>query len=276
QHSELSLKTNADNLNPRNLHAAVLRKVESPTQAAACVRATRLVDPLDSWSKREEAILCGKTPEQAEILESPSQQRVSTQLWLDLAFDYVASGFWSEAKDLLSQNVSVSAQSAYPIVLYLLGYCAEKQGNHSESVAYWADAAKASPDYCFPARIEEMIVLQAALAANPLDSRAHYYLGNLFYDKKRYEEAIREWESSVNLDSSFAIPWRNLGIAYFNIRKDASKALSAYNNAFKTDPSDARLLYEADQLRKRTGMCASQRLTLLEAHRDLVSERDDL
>src|SRR5438876_10814550 len=109
QHSELSLKTNADNLNPRNLHAAVLRKVESPTQAAACARATRLVDPLDSWSKREEAILCGKTPEQAEILESPSQQRVSTQLWLDLAFDYVASGFWSEAKDLLSQNVSVSA-----------------------------------------------------------------------------------------------------------------------------------------------------------------------
>ena len=119
-------------------------------------------------------------------------------------------------------------------------------------------------------------MLQAALAANPLDSRAHYYLGNLFYDKKRYEEAIHEWESSVNLDSSFAIPWRNLGIAYFNIRKDASKALSAYNNAFKTDPSDARLLYEADQLRKRTGMCASQRLTLLEAHRDLVSERDDL
>jgi tetratricopeptide (TPR) repeat protein len=114
------------------------------------------------------------------------------------------------------------------------------------------------------------------LAENPSDARAHYYLGNLFYDKKRYEEAIREWESSVQIHSSFAIPWRNLGIAYFNVRKDAEKALAAYDSAFKANPSDARLLYEADQLRKRTGVCASQRLATLENHSDLVSQRDDL
>src|SRR5205085_4750874 len=196
QHLELSLKTNADNLNARSLRTAILRRIELLAQATACARETRALDPLDIWSRREEAILCGKQPEHAAILESPSQQRASTQLRLDLAFDYAGAGFWSEAKDLLSQNVSVSAQSGYPIVLYLLGYCAEKQGNHSEAAAHWANAAKALPDYCFPARIEEMIVLQAALGANPLDSRAHYYLGNLFYDKKRYEEAIHEWESS--------------------------------------------------------------------------------
>jgi len=162
------------------------------------------------------------------------------------------------------------------MALYLLGFCEGRVGNHSEAIATWAKAASASADYCFPARIEEMIVLQAALAENPSDARAHYYLGNLFFDKKRYEEAIREWESSVQIDSSFAIPWRNLGIAYFNVRKHADAALAAYENAFKANPLDARLLYEADQLRKRTGACASQRLATLENHPLLVSQRDDL
>jgi tetratricopeptide (TPR) repeat protein len=98
----------------------------------------------------------------------------------------------------------------------------------------------------------------------------------LFYDKKRYDEAIREWESSVTLDPYFAIPWRNLGIAYFNVHKDPDRALAAYDSAFKASPTDARLLYEFDQLYKRTGACASQRLAQLKSHRHLVSQRDDL
>jgi tetratricopeptide (TPR) repeat protein len=157
-----------------------------------------------------------------------------------------------------------------------LGYCKSRLGNDSEATATWDDAAEASPDYCFPSRIEEMIVLQAALAKNSSDARAHYYLGNLFYDKKRYDEAIAEWEASVEIDPSFAIPWRNLGIAYFNVRKDADAARGAYDHALKANPDDARLLYEADQLRKRTGAHASQRLATFESHLHLVAQRDDL
>jgi tetratricopeptide (TPR) repeat protein len=121
-----------------------------------------------------------------------------------------------------------------------------------------------------------MIVLEAALAVNPSDAHAHYYLGNLCYDKKRYDEAIHQWESTVKLEPSFAIPWRNLGIAYFNVRKDAARARTAYENAFQANPEDARLLYEFDQLRKRTGADASERLAILKNYPDLVSQRDDL
>jgi tetratricopeptide (TPR) repeat protein len=121
-----------------------------------------------------------------------------------------------------------------------------------------------------------MNVLKAALEANPADAKARYYLGNLFYDKKRYEEAISEWEESVDLDGSFSIPWRNLGMAYFNVRKDAQRALTAYEKAFALNPGDARLLYELDQLRKRMGVAAAQRLATLEQHPDLVAHRDDL
>jgi len=275
EHLELSLNTNVDNLNARNLRTSILRRLGRASEASEYVGGTHNLDLLDIWSSRELALLSGKSSEPAGE-ESPSAERVDVQLHLDLAFDYAAAGFWSEARGVLSEYFDSARRQPYPIMLYLLGYSAEKLGHHSDAVAYSADAAKASPDYCFPSRIEEMIVLQAALSQNRSDARAHYYLGNLFYDKRRYEEAIREWESSVELERSFAIPWRNLGIAYFNVRKNANKALFAYENAFQTDPTDSRLLYEFDQLRKRSGACASQRLVHLEAHRDLVSERDDL
>jgi tetratricopeptide (TPR) repeat protein len=274
QHLELSLKVNSDNLNARNLRTTILRRLGASAGSAAYARESHRIDPLDSWS-RYELEISGEPPLRSEVPESVGSDRVQTQLKLDLAFDYAAAGFWGEVRDLLKLYVSKSRQ-AHPIALYLLGYCKRRLGNDSEATATWDDAAKASPDYCFAARIEEMIVLQAALAANPSDARAHYYLGNLFYDKKRYEEAIHEWESSVQIDPSFAIPWRNLGIAYFNVRKDADAALGAYDNALKASPDDARLLYEADQLRKRTGAHASQRLATFESQLHLVAQRDDL
>ena len=275
EHLETSLKTNVDNLKARNLRTVILRSIGAALEAAASARETRSLDPLDIWSVHELAIVSGDNADWTEKQEGSSAIRTDAQLHLDLAFDYAAAGLWAEARDVLSRYATKSGQHL-PMVLYLLGFCAEKLGDAGRAAAYWADAAKASPDYCFPARIEEMIVLQAALKANPADARAHYYLGNLFYDKKRYQEAIRQWELSVKLDPSFAIPWRNLGIAYFNIHRDHNRALAAYDNAFKANPADARLLYESDQLRKRAGVCASQRLTRLKDHPGLVSQRDDL
>jgi tetratricopeptide (TPR) repeat protein len=275
EHLEQSLRTNVDNLNARNLRTSILRRLGRVSEASEYARQAHNLDRLDIWSNHELELLSGNSAERAYD-ESPSTKGVYVQLYLDLAFDYAAAGFWSEARDVLSEYLNRSQHQPYPMMLYLLGYCADKLGHHSDAMACWIDAAKASPDYCFPSRIEEMIVLQAALCQNRSDARAHYYLGNLFNDRKRYDEAVREWEASAELEPRFSIPWRNLGIAYFNVRRDASKAISAYEKAFKANPKDARLLYEADQLRKRTGACASQRLAHLEAHRDLIPERDDL
>jgi tetratricopeptide (TPR) repeat protein len=158
--------------------------------------------------------------------------------------------------------------SSYPMLLYALAHFDPK---------FDVDrAAAAPPDYCFPARIEEMLILESALAKNPRDAKAHYYFGNLLYDKHRRDEAIEHWEHSCRLDPAFSIPWRNLGIAYFNIRGDADRALECYARACQANPDDARLLYELDQLRKRAGTAAEDRLARLEQHRDLVAQRDDL
>jgi tetratricopeptide (TPR) repeat protein len=114
------------------------------------------------------------------------------------------------------------------------------------------------------------------LQRNPDDARACYYIGNWLFDRRRYEDAIAHWERSVALDPSYSVVWRNLAIAYFNVRKDAAQARSAFERAVHANPKDARLRYERDQLYKRIGVSAANRLAELETSLDLVSQRDDL
>jgi tetratricopeptide (TPR) repeat protein len=82
--------------------------------------------------------------------------------------------------------------------------------------------------------------------------------------------------AAAALEGSNPVAWRNLGIARFNVRRDPAGALAAYRRAREADPSDARLLYEHDQLLERTGAAPAERLAELEAHPGLVARRDDL
>lgn len=122
-----------------------------------------------------------------------------------------------------------------------------------------------------PSRLEEIALLESRG-----DARSLYWLGCLFYDKRRHEDAIRQWERSAKLDPTFPTVWRNLGIGYFNIRRQPGKARAAYEKAFRADPTDARVLFERDQLWKRLGELPAKRLAELERHPDLVRQRDDL
>jgi tetratricopeptide (TPR) repeat protein len=114
------------------------------------------------------------------------------------------------------------------------------------------------------------------VALQPHDARAQYYLANLLYARGRREEALELWESSAHLDGSFATVWRNLGIGYYNVRNDVPRAFEAFDKALAADGTDARILYERDQLWKRAGVPSAVRLKELEAHQSLVESRDDL
>ncbi len=118
--------------------------------------------------------------------------------------------------------------------------------------------------------------MQAAVDADPRDARARYYLGNLLYDRRRHSEAISLWEQSSRLDLSFSVVWRNLGIGYFNVLNNPELARSAFDKALHASPTDARVLYERDQLWKRIGESPERRLAELEKFPDLVRLRDDL
>ena len=84
--------------------------------------------------------------------------------------------------------------------------------------ACWPRPAAQSPDYFFPSRLHEQIVLEWALQQPGQDPVAAYGLGNYFYDLKRHEDAITVWERAVADGASFATVFRNLGIAHLECR----------------------------------------------------------
>ncbi len=198
------------------------------------------------------------------------------QTLLDVTFDLAWAGLHEDAFMLL-ESCSRQGNWNHPMLWYTLSWLAPMLRKYERAGEYLARAEAAPPLYCFPARLEEMIVLENAIACNPSGARAHYYLGNLYYDKRRYEEAIRCWRRSVELDSSYSVPWRNLGIAEFNVLRDPPAAARMYSRAFAANPDDARLAYEWDQLKKRARLAPPrERLSWLYEHFELVAQRDDL
>jgi tetratricopeptide (TPR) repeat protein len=119
-------------------------------------------------------------------------------------------------------------------------------------------------------------VLQTAVAINPADANALYYLGNYWYDKRQYADAIDCWEKSALIQQAFPTVHRNLALAYFNKEGKKDKALAAMELAFSLDESDARVLMELDQLYKALNKPLAERLVLLEKHLPLVCSREDL
>jgi tetratricopeptide (TPR) repeat protein len=275
EHLDQSLATNQDHLHARDLQSAILRRLKRTDEALAIVSDTVSGDPLDFLGRFELLLLQNQDAE--SIRQQFAQQtHKDRQVHLDLAFEYAAAGLFAEALALLSGVVSDPSSSTYPMVYYSLAHLAVQTRDQELAAKYRTLAAAASPDYCFPSRLEEMRILEETLNLVPSDAKGQYYLGNLYYDKKRYEDAISRWEKSVEVDGGFSIPWRNLGIAYFNIRHDPERALCAYESALIANPQDARLVYELDQLRKRTGFLPVERLAFLEKRADLVAQRDDL
>ena len=265
-HLERSSRNDSENLRVRNLWAMVVQRTGRRLGAKTMLVLNKASDPLD-WRSRHllgEKITC------------------DLQTHLDLAHDYARAGFYREAITLLTEatakqrDLPDQSWGAAPLVAYTLGWLHQQVGEADHALRCYQRAAALPPDYCFPSRLEQIGILEAALRANPKDSRAPYYLGNLLYDRRRHEEAIRCWERSARLAPGFSIVWRNLGLGYCNILRQPRKALRAYAKAFRAAPQDARLLFERDQLWKRLGQSPQRRLRELEKHLDLVRQRDDL
>ncbi|PIO98183.1 DUF5107 domain-containing protein [Pleomorphomonas carboxyditropha] len=257
-HVEESLRHDVENALARNLKAALLIRLGRKAEADALLAETLARDPLDARARALKGLpLDG-----------------DDQLFLDVAIEAARGGFVEDALALLETRIATVGAAASPLLHY---HAAALAGRLGKPVAPHLDAAaKALPDYCFPSRLEDIAVLEAAIAANPADGRAPCYLGNLLYDRRRHAEAIVLWEKAVAVDPSWSIPWRNLGIGSFNVEGSPEKAVAAYDKALAAAPQDARLVYERDQLWKRIGRSPAERLAELESRLDLVASRDDL
>ena len=159
---------------------------------------------------------------------------------------------------------------------YYAGYAHALAGDEAAAKAGFEKAAAASTDYVFPNKLEDILVLEKAIALNPSDSHAYYYLGNLYYDKMIYEEAIADWERAAELSPDLATVWRNLSLAYYNKQDDPVKAKMAMDRAYALNPTDPRIFLEHDQLEKKLDTPTAVRLQHYEANVSVFTQRDDL
>ena len=189
----------------------------------------------------------------------------------ELAMDYCAAGLWQQAAAIWQMAVEEGATS--PLTLY---YQAWAEGHYADASDLLKEASLRSPHFGFPNRLEAVLALEWACSQQPADAHPHFFLGNLYYDKRQYDLALKHWEKAAELCPDFPTTWRNLALIYFNKWDEQEKALACMERAYRLDETDARVLMELDQLYKRLQKDPQFRLDHLRQHPQQVAQRDDL
>ncbi|MXN90287.1 DUF5107 domain-containing protein [Flavobacterium sp. Sd200] len=270
-----SIVRNYNSHSARHAKVFILRLLNKNSKALAFVEESLSIDPFNFGCLYEKYLLL-KNTDSATAAEVLNQLKHISRGWehnfIEYALDYAHAGLYSDAIEFLS----LCPAENYTLINYYKGWFAAQAGDVDSSKEYYRKGAAASPDFIFPNRIEEVLVLQKATELNPDDANAYYYLGNFWYDKRQYSEAVECWENSAEINGSFPTVWRNLSLAYHNKLNDPAKALTALQKAFDLDTSDARVLMELDQLKKKLNHSLQERLQVLEKYKSLVLQRDDL
>jgi len=264
-----SLIRNWHNHKARGLKTAILRKLGREQEALALIEDSLKIDLFNFGCRFEQYLILNSSTVLSEMHKLMHGEIHNYEV---VALDYIAAGMYDEATILLEEGIKVC--SSTPMTYYYMGWALNLAGKESKTA--FDKATAHAPEYCFPNRVEAILALECAQKLNPTDAKAPYYLGNLWYDKRQYTEAIACWEKSVKIDDTFPTVLRNLSLVYFNKLQLEEKAVQYLEKAFSLDTSDARILMELDQLYKRLCRPHAERLAFLDKYFDLVEQRDDI
>lgn len=262
------LVKNSHNIKARGLKAIILRKAGRLQDAENWILKNLKIDPFDYLSMHELFLV---TKEESVRERLGKITRNFQETFLQIARDYGEAGCYQEAVEAMG----ICTQEK-PMLFYYTGYCLKANGSTKEALAAYQRAEECSPLCCFPNKLEDIAVLQDAIASNPKGAKASYYLGNLFYDKLQYERAVKLWEDSASLDDGYPTVLRNLALAYYNKMGKQKDAKEKLEKAFALDRTDARVFLELDQLYKKLNYKFEDRLSHYEAHQELTEARDDV
>lgn len=274
-----SLIRNYHSHTARHLKVALLRNNGNLTEALSLIEESIKIDPFN-YGCLFEAYLIHQEIDKKEIAAGMLKKllglmRNAENNFLELSLDYASAGLHEEAMNVLI-IFAAENKTCSPLVYYYQGWFSGQMGNKEMALQYYTTAASMDVMICFPNKVEEILILNDALDFNPTDAKANYYLGNLWYDKRQYSEAIDCWERAIITDENIPTAYRNLSLAYFNKAGQKEKAILYMEKAFALDTKDARILMELDQLYKITGKTTEERLAFLEKHSELMEKRDDL
>jgi tetratricopeptide (TPR) repeat protein len=267
-----SLIRNWHNHKARHLKAAILRMLSKKNEALLLCSESIKIDKFN-FGVLFEQFLLGRKDSLINLKELTSG---NIHTYIEYALDYAYAGLYKEAIQLIQIGIQQQPGEIYPIALYYKAWFEKKTGDSTAAKQTLINALKQKPDYCFPNQQETVNVLEWAVSVNNKDYKACYYLGNFWYANKNYDKAIECWEESISINNNFPTSYRNLSLAYFNKKDNASKALKYIEKAFELDQKDARVFMELDQLYKRLNYTSCERFERFQKHFDLVIQRDDL
>lgn len=262
---EVSYSYNNGHMNCKSISAVIYKKLGEDEKAKELLQEVVAYDGLDMFAKVLLADYGMVSKE--EIVEMFDRK---AENFIDVAADLINAGFYEEALKALGLS-----NQEYPLYDYYRAYCYEKLGDRESAMKAIAKAEAMDEGYCFPSRLDDVAVLKNAIQLNEKGAKAKYYLGCLYYDKFRYEDAITLWEEAVENDPKYAKAYRNLAQGYFDNRKDFYGAKVCMEKALEYRPNDARLFFEYQQILKNMNYPVEKRLEAYDKYEALSEERDD-
>ena len=267
-----SLIRNSRNHRALHLKAAILRHLEKKEEAGKLIEESLKTDAFNFGCRFEQYLLSGASGLSAG---TRALMRDESRNYECLALDYAGAGCWMEALEVIRMAL-LYVSPVSPMLLYYKAWFLYRLGRVDESVQAVSEAENQAMDEYFPNTPEALLALQLAVSLPVAAPKAYYQLGNIWYDRRQYAEAIDAWECSREQDDCFPTVWRNRALAYFTKQGKKDEAVILLERAFALDPSDARVLFELDQLYKRLNRPHAERLAFLDKYKEAVCSRDDL
>lgn len=267
-----SLLRNVHNHKARHLKMLILRKLGRRAEAVELAEESLQIDLFNFGCLYEWYLVTGDEERKGSLEQ---RMRYESRNYEELILDYADCGCWEEAV-----RVAELAMRHCPEISEMVGYyeawCLLRLGEKERAVRQIQDAEKSPLDSFFPNHPDALLALQAVVDCVPTAARAFYHLGNIWYDKRQYAEAVEAWENTLVLDRNFPTVQRNLALACFNKLGRKKDAVRFMEEAFHLDTTDARILMELDQLYRRMNYSSVRRLEILDSYRTITFSRDDL
>ena len=262
QKAEISYGLNSGHFNAKLLEAAIYRHLGESEKALSLAQEVLASDKLELWAYIEASFISGEADKAIyDIWHN------KPEAFLDVTVSYMETGFYEDALKVLEL-----VKEDYPLFAYYKAYILNLLGRDNASIL--EEARLSDTGLCFPSRLEDIKVLSYAEKADKADANACYYLGSLFYDRFRYDDAIEYFEKAIEREPLHYKALRNLSLAYFDKKHDPAAAKICLEKALSIHP-DPRLLLEYQQLLKNMNYAPEERLRIYDKYPELLAKRDD-
>lgn len=236
------------------LQITILRKLGRVAEAKDIIRTLISEDRLDYYALNEARLL----GEPVGVVEKRCNQ---SQMFLDIASDYLDAGLIDEAATLLA-----AAPQDNPMLVYLRAYITKEP-------QLYQTAQKISDQYCFPSRKWEFTALTEASQLMPINEQAFLLLGNLQYGVAReHLKAHQSWEKAGTSVQAL----RNQAIARFSCNQEDELVCQLMEKSIARDPTHIQLRYEYLRVLELQGVDPRKRSEVWEAMGKLKNKRDDV